>query len=123
MSTHTCDALVVCCIDFRFQKFIQKWLSTHMKKKTYDLVGFAGSTKSLPTIMKQVKISKSLHHITQVVLIHHEECGAYGAESTPKRHAEDLNKAKKRVLRLYPDLQVDLYYLHLDGEFERVSTS
>lgn len=93
-----------------------------MKNKTYDLVGFAGSTKSLPTIMKQVKISKSLHLISQVVLIHHEECGAYGAESTPKRHAEDLNKAKKRILRLYPDLQIDLYYLHLDGKFEKVAS-
>jgi carbonic anhydrase len=91
-----------------------------MKNKTYDLVGFAGSTKSLPTIMKQVKISKSLHHISHVVLIHHEECGAYGAESTPQRHAEDLNKAKKRILRLYPDLQVTLLYLLLNGEFENV---
>ena len=91
-----------------------------MKNKTYDLVGFAGSTKSLPTIMKQVKISKSLHHISQVVLIHHEECGAYGAESTPERHTEDLNKAKKRILRLYPDLQVTLLYLLLNGEFENV---
>lgn len=120
MSTHTCDALIVCCIDFRFQKYIQNWLAKNLKNKTYDLVGFAGSTKNLPTIMKQVKISKSLHHINQVVLIHHEECGAYGADSTPQRHAEDLNKAKKRILRLYPDLQVSLYYFHLDGEFESV---
>lgn len=121
MSTHTCDALVVCCIDFRFQKYIQKWLGQHMKDKTYDMVGFAGSTKSLPIIMKQVVISKSLHHIKQVVLIHHEDCGAYGVESTPERHATDLQKARKKILAQYPDLTVLLYYLHLDGEFEKIA--
>lgn len=120
MSTHTCDALIVCCIDFRFQKYIQKWLSTNMRDKTYDMVGFAGSTKSLPVIMKQVVISKSLHHIKEIILIHHEDCGAYGIESTPERHAIDLHKAQKKILAKYSDLKVPLYYLHLDGAFERV---
>lgn len=122
MSTHTCDALVVCCIDFRFQKYIRDWLNTNMQEKTYDLVGFAGSTKSLDTIIGQLDISKRLHHVKEVVLIHHEDCGAYGAESTPERHTEDLNKAKNKILELYPDLQVSLYYLHLNGEFERVAS-
>ena len=120
MSIHTCDAFVVACIDFRFQRFIKKWLEENFQNKTYDYVGFAGSTKDLKTIMNQLDISVRLHHTKQVVLIHHEECGAYGTESTHDRHAKDLNIAKKTILEKYPSLKVDLFYLHLDGEFERI---
>jgi len=120
MSNHSCDGLVVACIDFRFQKYIKDWLGKNFENKTYDYVGFAGSTKNLETIMGQLDISVRLHQIKQVVLIHHEECGAYGAESTHDRHAEDLNKAKKTILEKYPDLIVKLFYLHLNGEFEEI---
>lgn len=120
MSAHTCDAFVVACIDFRFQKYIKDWLGENFQNKTYDYVGFAGSTKNLDIIMGQLDISIRLHHISQVVLIHHEECGAYGMESTHDRHAKDLRIAKKTILEKYPNLKVNLYYLHLDGEFEAI---
>lgn len=118
---HTCDAIVVSCIDFRFQKYIKDWTETNLRGKTYDYVGFAGSTKNLDTIMEQIDISVRLHSIKEVYLIHHEECGAYGAESTPERHAEDLKKAKLEILSKYPELKVNIYYLHLDGTFEEIN--
>ncbi|EKE13925.1 MAG: hypothetical protein ACD_12C00749G0003 [uncultured bacterium] len=120
MSIHTCDAFIVACIDFRFQRYIKDWLEKNLQNKTYDYVGFAGSTKNLETIVGQLDISVRLHHVSQVILIHHEECGAYGAESTRGRHTEDLNKAKKIILEKYPQLSVSLFYLHLDGEFEKI---
>ena len=120
MSNHNCDSLLVACIDFRFQKFIRNWIEKNMNNKTYDYVGFAGASRDLKTILKQLDISVRLHKITQIVLIHHEDCGAYGKESTPKRHATDLKKAKKQILKLYPDLKVDLFYILLDGKFEKV---
>ena len=83
-------------------------------------LGYADSTKDLETIMKQIDISVRLHQIKQVVLIHHEECGAYGAETTRERHTQDLQKAKETILANYPDFKVDLYYLHLGGTFERI---
>jgi len=118
--SHHCDALVVVCIDFRFQKYIRRWTDDNLVHKTFDLVGFAGSTKELDLILSQVDISVNLHHISQTILIHHQECGAYGSESTPQRHIHDLQLAKEAILNKYPQLQVDLYYLHLDGTFEQV---
>lgn len=118
---HSCDALIVFCIDFRFQKFLRAWTEENLKNQTFDLVGFAGSTKSLDVILGQIDISVRLHQIKNLILIHHEECGAYGLESTPENHARDLQKARKVVLAKYPDLKVDLYYLHLDGTFEKIS--
>ena len=118
--SHICDAIVVCCIDFRFQKFIRDWTDKNLKNKTFDMVGFAGATKDLETVTKQIDISVRLHQIKEVVLIHHEECGAYGAESTPERHTADLKKEKNQILDKYPSLKVELFYLHLDGRFEQI---
>src|SRR5258708_26017450 len=92
-----------------------------MGAKTFDYVGFAGASKDIETVLKQIAISVRLHHIKQVVLMNHEDCGAYGAEGNPKRHELDLRKAKAAILAIYPELQVDLYYLHLNGEFEKIS--
>lgn len=118
---HTADAFVLSCIDFRFQKYIREWLNTNLDGKTYDYVGFAGGVKDLDTIMNQLDISVRLHDIKQVVLMNHEECGGYGAESTPENHARDLKKAKEEILAKYPQLHVDPYYLHLDGTFEKIA--
>ena len=117
---HICDAVIVTCIDFRFQRFIRDWTDKDLKNKTFDLVGLAGSTKDLATVMKQIDISVQLHHIKEAYLIHHEECGAYGEESTRKRHAQDLEKARDEILSKYPDLKVELYYLHLNGTYEKI---
>ena len=115
--SHHCHAILVCCIDFRFQKFIRKWTDENLKGQDFDLVGFAGATKNLDTILGQIDISVRLHHIAKVVLIHHEECGAYGAESTLERHTADLLKARSAILSRYPHLDTSLYYLKLNGEF------
>lgn len=118
--THTCDALIVSCIDFRFQKYIRNWTDTNLPDKTFDVIAYAGSTKELETVLKQIELSIKLHDVKHIVLMHHEECGAYGIESTPKRHVADLKKAKQAIFASHPNVNIDLYYLHLDGTFEKV---
>ena len=120
-TTHSCDAIVVTCIDFRFQKYIKDWLDTNLGDHAYDRVSLAGSIFDFPAILKQVEISNRLHHIQKVILINHEECGAYGDQSTYKRHNHDLTQAKKQLTAQFPHLAVQLYYLHKDGTFEQVS--
>lgn len=120
MEHKTADAIIVSCIDFRFQKFIRNFIDSEFANKTYDYVGFAGGTKNLETVLEQIDIAVQLHNIKQVILIHHEDCGAYGLESTPERHRKDLLQAKETILSKYPNLIVDLYYLRLTGDFEDV---
>lgn len=117
---HTADAFIASCIDFRFQRYIRAWLDTNYIDKTFDYVGFAGCVKDLDMIMKQLAISVRLHDIKEVVFMNHEECGAYGDESTAENHARDLRHARTIVLGIYPHLKVTLYYLHLDGTFEEI---
>ncbi len=114
---HTTDAVVVTCIDFRFQDYIIKWIEENLPKG-HDRVALAGGVKNLEAIFEQVEVSKRLHDIKQVVLINHEDCGAYGEAGTPEKHAEDLKAAAGKIKQEYPDLQVKTFFLHLDGTFE-----
>ena len=121
MSDHTTDAIVVHCIDFRFQKNLDVWLLGRFGHDNYDRVSLAGGVFDFYTILKQVEISNRLHKIKKVVLINHEDCGAYGAEGTYARHKSDLEEAERKIEALFPDLDVETYYLHLDGRFEKMS--
>jgi carbonic anhydrase len=120
MSNHTCEALVATCIDFRFQEYINDWISKNFSPKSHDRVAFAGGVKSVDIVLGQIDISKRLHDIKKVVLINHEDCGAYGEAGTPEKHSEDLKNATSKVKEKYPELAVETFYLHLDGTFEKV---
>lgn len=117
---HQTEGMIVHCIDFRFQKIINKWISEHIRPKIFDRVALAGATKNLSAILDQVDITLRLHHIKKVVLINHEDCGTYGQAGTPEKHSEDLSTAKNKIQQLYPGLEITTYYLHLDGLFEPI---
>lgn len=121
MNNHVAESLVVTCIDFRFQDYINSWISQNLKPKTYDRVAIAGSVKNLDTILGQIDIAVRLHHINKVILINHEDCGAYREEGTQAKHTQDLINAKGRINENYPQLNVESYYLHLDGDFEKIN--
>ncbi|MBI3486422.1 hypothetical protein HY025_05805 [Candidatus Daviesbacteria bacterium] len=118
---HSCEGLVVTCIDFRFQDFINQWIAKYFQPKTFDRVALAGGVKDFENIFKQIEISKRLHDIHKIVLVNHEDCGAYGEEGTPEKHAEDLKTAADKIKEKYPDIAVETYYLHLDGNFEEIN--
>lgn len=118
---HKAESIVITCIDFRLQESINNWIAQKFKPGTFDRVALAGGVKNLDTIMDQIEITRKLHHIKKVILINHEDCGAYGEESSLQKHSEDLKTAGIKVKELYPDLEIDLFYLHLDGTFEPIS--
>ncbi len=117
---HQCDDIVVMCIDFRFQQALDQWLATHLQPGHYDRVSVAGGIKNWDVIMSQIEISKRLHNIRRVILINHEDCGAYGPEGTRDRHEADLRAARAAVLEQFPALEVELYFARLAGSLERV---
>lgn len=116
-----CEAIVITCIDFRFQEYIHNWLEEHFQPKKYDRGAFAGAAKSLETILSQIEVANRLHHIKKAVLINHEDCGAYGSKGHIDHHVRDLHQASKTIKERFPNLEVETYYLHLDGTFEQIS--
>ena len=121
MAEHVTDAIVVHCIDFRFQKNLDVWLLGRFGHDNYDRVSLAGGVYDFYTVLKQVEISDRLHKIKKVVLINHEDCGAYGSDGNYQRHKTDLEEAERKIEALFPNLDVETYYLHLDGRFEKMT--
>lgn len=122
MEKHVTDALVVHCIDFRFQEYLDAWLQEHLGYGSYDRVSLAGGVFDFKAVLEQIEISVRLHEIGKVVLINHENCGAYGAEGDFERHQKDLRVAKKAIQTDFPDLKVELYFLRLDGMFKPIES-
>ena len=116
---HSCQAIIVSCIDFRLQKYIEKWTLENISGG-YDKLSIAGAVKDIDYVLKQIEISVRLHHTKEVHLINHEDCGAYGAEGSFEKHQNDLTKAKKAINDKFPQLQITLLYLKLDGEFVKI---
>lgn len=114
------EAIVVHCIDFRFQKYLDDWITENLGHGNYDRVSWAGCVLNFDAVFEQIKIAERLHEIKKVILINHEDCGAYGEEGHHDRHSADLQKAREKINAKYANLEVELYYLHLDGTFESV---
>lgn len=115
-----CDTLIVTCIDFRFQQFFDQWIADHERYGDYDRIALAGGVKNWEVVFPQIIMAKTLHHVQRVVLINHEDCGAYGEASSYDNHARDLCNARDAILETYPELKISLYYARLDGVFQPV---
>lgn len=121
MNDHTCEAIIVTCIDFRFQEYINTWIKENFQPKTYDRVAIAGGVFDLTAVLKQIEISHRLHHIKKVILINHEDCGAYGEAGTAEKHSQDLKNAAGKIKSQLPEVEIQTFYLHLSGTFKQIS--
>jgi len=115
-----CDTLVVHCMDYRLQFPLNEWLAVNLPANSYDRISIAGGVYDVFDVLRQVELASRLHEIGRVVLINHEDCGAYGLENSDARHEIDLRAAREKINRLFPQLNVDLIYQCLNGTFERI---
>lgn len=137
--SHSAKAIAIHCMDFRFVHETVHFFKHRGLIDQYDDVSAAGGAKNLvdPTeavdrdfILRQIEIAKRLHGITQVYLINHRDCGAYGKifdtpEAETERHTADLRQAKSMIQGRFSDLEVKavLASLAADGHvgFEEIS--
>ncbi len=106
------DACIVWCFDDRFSKLLEEFVKTR-GYKNYDLVKIAGGAKALASpeneserlfILKQIRTSINLHQAARVILMCHEDCGAYGGK---KAFAGDKDEQEK----IYADLKEAVHIL------------
>ncbi len=126
-------------MDFRFHTAIRDFLIAHKLTDQYDVVSLAGASKSLvegdvhgaPVLLKQLELSKKLHDIQEVYLIHHTDCGAYGGKAAfasdhaeREKHDADTLAAAAMIRKQEPSLVVHRFLARLaeDGEisFEKL---
>lgn len=127
MAIHTCKALVIQCIDFRFRKSLAEFLESRFGD-SYDLVSVAGGVKRLVQdplennfTLEQIKISDTLHKPEIILLIQHEDCGAYGGSIAfgdfsieQEIQKQELEKAET-LLREHFSQSVEKYLARLSG--------
>ncbi|PSF35192.1 carbonic anhydrase [Aphanothece hegewaldii CCALA 016] len=129
-------ALVLTCIDYRFFDGEQTFLKEKNLKNQYDWTALAGASLALTgfphdedavAFWDQLALSEQLHHIQKVIIIDHQDCGAYAKKidtnlsKDPERekqiHRQYLTKASQEILSRYPQLEIEMYLATLAGEF------
>ena len=102
---YSADACIVWCFDDRFTKLLNEFVKSR-EYNNYDLVKVAGGAKSLASpeneaerlfLLKQIRTSINLHNAKSVILMCHEDCGAYGGK---KAFENDENEKEKICLDL-----------------------
>jgi hypothetical protein len=116
----TCETFCLSCIDFRFVDDLSFYQNKKGKVNNYDQFILAGSSLGYNGIPdyenwklccdQHIELAYQLHHIYEVDLFDHLNCGAYNLVYTPeqlegdgefKLHVENLNKAEATILQKY----------------------
>ena len=136
---HSAQALVLSCSDFRFLKSELSFLAEKYLGNQYDWTALAGASLALAefphpadtvAFWDQLDLSYRLHHINKVIILDHQDCGAYASiidwdlSEYPERelqvHADYLNQAYWAIRDRYPDLSIELYFVTLNGSVKAV---
>ena len=131
---HQCEAVVLCCIDFRFWRETLEYIEKELSIKSFDFPSLPGAAKAInecadnDIAMQCVSVPCDLHQAKKLVIVNHQDCGAYGGSKVfngddtaeQKFHEAELKKAKAKILVKYPDLQVVLVYAKLADAEESI---
>lgn len=128
-----CRALVIQCMDFRFQTAVREYFLSSKLTDQYDLVSIAGAGKTISEggargefLLDLILRSRELHGISELHLVHHLDCGAYGGsaefgsyQEEYQRHISDMAASEKVIKQRFPSLRVFKKIAHInDGKVE-----
>lgn len=101
-----------------------------------DEVSIAGAVKPIvddpngpaaQTLLKQIELSKTLHHIDTVILMNHTDCGAYGGRAAfsslaeeREKHAQDVRAVRDLITARFPELTVETVLADIGVHFSSV---
>lgn len=126
---------MISCIDFRFRKETAEFMENELGLKTFDLAAFPGGSKPINESITDVDLAMQclsvpceLHHIKKIVVINHEDCGAYGGsakfnndrQAEKEFHFAELRKAKKKIMEKCPNREVVLIYADLTADKQNI---
>lgn len=131
---HNCEAVVLTCIDFRYWRETVEFLEKELGLKVFDFPSLPGAAKAINESQGEdiayqcISIPCSKHHVKIIVIINHQDCGAYDGSSkfNGDTHAEqefhelELKKARDKELTDFPGKEVIVVYARLDVNQENV---
>jgi carbonic anhydrase len=131
---HHCEAVVLTCIDFRFWKKTLEFLEKDLGLSNFDFPSLPGSAKAINEADGEndlaflcVKVPCELHKVRKIIIVNHEDCGAYGGsgkfqnkKEEQEFHEKELKKAEKKLKEKYPDREYILIYARFDEKKEKI---
>ena len=134
------EAMVLSCIDPRFQEPVSKYAAGRHLTGKYSQFTVAGAAIGVvapafkdwhKTFWDNLAASIELHSIGKVIAIDHRDCGAakiaYGEaavadrDAETKTHRDALAEFRKQLAARHPKLGVETGLMALDGTFEVMS--
>ena len=125
------EAMVLSCMDPRFQPKVYKYLKTKKLTGKYSAFTIAGAAigvthkkfkKWHSTFIDNLSTSIKLHKIKKIIVINHEDCGAAKIINGKKKlnsiienkiHRESFKKIKKVLNSRFPTLKINFKILSL----------
>jgi hypothetical protein len=128
--SHSAQAVALTCIDFRFRKAFQEFFEEQLNLYSIDHKADAGGVKMIVEegpvrdwILKNFETAVKLHNVNRIILINHQDCGAYGGkeafastEEEIKFHEIQLRHAVSVVRSKFPDKQIEAYFASKEGD-------
>jgi carbonic anhydrase len=133
------DALLLSCIDYRLIDYTLHYMVGRGLRDKYDQVILAGAslgaiTDKFPewnkTFWDHLGLAIKLHGIHRVIVLDHRKCGAYdlilgeacckNRDDETKAHRTQLKSLYKAIKKKYPELEVELLLMDLDGTVEKM---
>jgi len=125
------EAMVLSCIDPRFQPKVYKYLKAKKLTGKYSAFTIAGAAigvthkkfkKWHSTFIDNLSTSIKLHKIKKIIVINHKDCGAAKIVNGKKKfnsiienkiHRESFKKIKKILNNRFPTLKINFKVLSL----------
>ena len=130
-------AMVLSCIDPRFQPIIFNYLNKKKLKGKYSLFTVAGASIGVtsPKFKKwhrsfwdNFETSIKLHKIRKLIVINHRDCGAakvingnkdFNSLNEIKIHKSSFKKIKKVFKKKYSKLKIETYLISLNKKIKK----
>ncbi len=125
------EAMVLSCIDPRFQPKVYKYLKVKKLTGKYSSFTIAGAAigvtakkfkKWHSTFFDNLSTSIKLHKINKLIVINHQDCGAakiingnkkFNILIKKKIHKDSFRKIKKIINKKFPNLKISFKVLKL----------
>mgnify|MGYP001425223411 FL=1 len=125
------EAMVLSCIDPRFQKPVHKHLKDKKLTGKFSAFTIAGGSigvtndkfkKWHSTFWENLETSINLHKINKLIVLNHNDCGAAKIVNNNKNfnsrienaiHKKSFNKLKKTLKKKFPKIKVSFKILSL----------
>ena len=130
-------AMVLSCIDPRFQLIVYNYLKRKKLIGKYSSFTIAGSAIGVTAnkfkrwhkaFWDNFDTSVKIHKIKKLIVINHQDCGAakianrkkeFSSANEKKIHKDSFSKIKKQIKKRFPKLKVELNLISLDSKITK----